>query len=228
MSDSHSQSYYEIALTSRQVLGAFLILLVCLVAAFFSGVWIGRGARQTPVAVAAGPDLAEEGRSDLPRFDFFNDDRGAAESATGEGAGEAAPTSAAPAPEARRPQPALAEPDPSTTLVEDLGAAPAPTRSEPNPSVDRRQPREPASEASAGAEAGDLVIQVFSSADEGQARSLVDRLVAGGYPAFLSPDEINGRLMYRVRVGPYASQGEAEAVADRVRQAYRVDTWITR
>ena len=53
MSD-HEPSYYEIALTNRQVLIAFVILLVCLVAAFLSGVWVGRGdARPVPELVAA-------------------------------------------------------------------------------------------------------------------------------------------------------------------------------
>ena len=42
----HEPSYYEIALTNRQVVVAFVILLACLLAAFFSGVWIGRGARE--------------------------------------------------------------------------------------------------------------------------------------------------------------------------------------
>src|ERR1700730_4361750 len=42
VSVSHEPSYYEIALTNRQVVVAFVILLTCVVAAFFSGVWIGR------------------------------------------------------------------------------------------------------------------------------------------------------------------------------------------
>lgn len=40
---SREPSYYEIALTQRQVVIAFVILLTCLVVAFFSGVWVGTG-----------------------------------------------------------------------------------------------------------------------------------------------------------------------------------------
>ena len=40
MTNSHEPSYYEIALTNRQVVVAFVILLLCLVSAFFSGLWI--------------------------------------------------------------------------------------------------------------------------------------------------------------------------------------------
>ena len=35
VTDSHEPSYYEIALTNRQVLVAFVVLLVCLLGAFF-------------------------------------------------------------------------------------------------------------------------------------------------------------------------------------------------
>ena len=45
--------YYEIALTNRQVVVAFIILLVCLLSAFFSGVWIGREGTAARVAGAA-------------------------------------------------------------------------------------------------------------------------------------------------------------------------------
>ena len=48
MNADHESSYYEIALTNRQVLTIFVVLLTCLVAAFLSGVWIGR--RRTVVS----------------------------------------------------------------------------------------------------------------------------------------------------------------------------------
>ena len=64
VSDSHEPSYYEIALTNRQVIVAFVILLLCLISAFFSGVWIGResGDRAAGADRAAPPPPAEENR----------------------------------------------------------------------------------------------------------------------------------------------------------------------
>ena len=52
--ETREPSYYEVALTNRQVLVAFVALLVCLLAAFLSGVWVGQdaGGRQ---AVAPPP-----------------------------------------------------------------------------------------------------------------------------------------------------------------------------
>ncbi|HEY8021186.1 MAG TPA: hypothetical protein VIH93_08800, partial [Thermoanaerobaculia bacterium] len=54
----HEPSYYEIALTNRQVVVAFVVLLVCLLSAFFSGVWIGRGSAERSADRNGEPQLA--------------------------------------------------------------------------------------------------------------------------------------------------------------------------
>src|SRR6202158_3509256 len=93
VSSSHEPSYYEIALTNRQVVVAFVILLTCVVAAFFSGVWIGResaaraqerlallgrgnaldaGAPGAPASNTAADKGKSEGRA-LQEFKFFAD-----------------------------------------------------------------------------------------------------------------------------------------------------------
>ena len=69
MSQSHEPSYYEIALTNRQVLVVFVVLLVCIVAAFFSGVWVG----QKDSLPVPGPALAEADsgpRDSRPRSEY--------------------------------------------------------------------------------------------------------------------------------------------------------------
>jgi DedD protein len=71
------------------------------------------------------------------------------------------------------------------------------------------------------------VVQVFSSRDRSQAEQVVARLKGGGRPAYLSPVEVGGQTMYRVRLGPYADREEAQKVADAVRREHKLDTWIT-
>ena len=71
------------------------------------------------------------------------------------------------------------------------------------------------------------MIQVFSSNDQAQAAGLVERLRAAGYRAFLSPVEVDGRTMYRVRVGPFSNRQEAETEAEKVKREFKLDTWIT-
>lgn len=223
MSESHEPSYYEIALTNRQVLFAFVILLVCLLGAFIAGVWVGRGgeiavAAVTPPAegTAAGSgaeDGTEVGGEELEKLSFFGEERADGPGTTlrddlaaGEPTGGTPP---APAP----PQPSPAAPMPAPP------AAQAPAVSQPEPAA-------PPAAAPATATGG-LVVQVFSSRDEEQAKKVVDRLNRAGITAFLSPVEVSGQTMYRVRMGPYSDRAEAQRVADQVRREHKLDTWIT-
>lgn len=263
MANSNEPSYYEIALTNRQVVVAFVILLICLLCAFFSGVYIGREGtlrdqeqlvRTTPPAQAPAND---EGR-ELDEFEFF--DSGNARATAPDQQARVEPT----------PEPPPASSSPDTTLLEDFGGedeAPAPEEDvaeEAETPTERRirerRERE-ARRAQAAAEAlnkpvtpdaapareetparsrrtetaaapassakGKVVIQVFSSAEKDQAERIRQRLVNGGHPAFLSPVEVGGTTMYRVRIGPYATRGDAQTVADTVRKGYKLDTWIT-
>ncbi|MES1240612.1 MAG: SPOR domain-containing protein [Acidobacteriota bacterium] len=256
MTNPHEPSYYEIALTNRQVVVAFVILLLCLVSAFFSGLWIGRESaaraqEQIVRNVPPTPAEPQEGQA-LEEFRFFEDDQ---------------QKGTTPAPAPAKEAAAIPSPTPTpedTTLLEDLGgegdeeavadpdlpegrrrrgrngrnaaqgdeeeavaSAPVPPRT-PSPSPTPARPR---TSATAPAEprvaAGQLVIQVFSSADADQAESVRGRLVKGGHKAYLSPVQVGGRTMYRVRIGPFDSRDQAQKVAEQVRKGYKLDTWVT-
>lgn len=268
VSNSHEPSYYEIALTNRQVVVAFVILLVCLLSAFFSGVWIGREStmraqEQLAQATTTGQQEPSEGQA-LEEFEFFGD----------------AQKPAQPEPEPEPVQPATPTPEPAadSTLLEDFGgqedgldeeppadlqevrAEPdqvvmpteeerrrarraeraaaertAPAPAQPERRADREEPvrpkplpeAAPATAAASTPAARGAVIQVFSSAEKDQAERIRDRLVRGGHKAFLSPVEVAGRTMYRVRIGPFESRGKADEVAGQVRKGFKLDTWVT-
>ena len=72
-----------------------------------------------------------------------------------------------------------------------------------------------------------LVVQVFSSADAGQAASVEQKLRADGHPAFLSPQTLDGQVMQRVRVGPFEDQDSASEAAELLAKQYGLETWIT-
>jgi cell division septation protein DedD len=147
-------------------------------------------------------------------------------------------------------------PEPGTTLLEDLGGddqAAAPPASgdvvadaedeEADPTAPGDEPpvnggpvadagTAGAAGAAAGGEpaatAGQVFIQVFSSSDRAQALRVTERLKGQGFGAFISPVRVGAIDMYRVRVGPYDGDAEAKPAADRIRRRFKLDTWITR
>jgi len=240
VSESNEPSYYEIALTNRQVLVSFVVLLCCVLAAFVSGVWVGRkgtaplpeDGTQVAAADAAAGDLEQ-----LEEFKFFSDQEKAAagrdpgkagarppaESTLAEDVGSASPPPAAPPPPRAAPPPPRAVPPPS---------APAPPRqapprpAPPRPAPPRPAPPPPTSASPAQPQEG-FVIQVLSTRDEARAKRILGQLQQGSYPAFMSPVQVGSQVNYRVRIGPYPDRPPAEKAAQAVNAKYKLDTWIT-
>jgi len=225
VSESYEPSYYEIALTNRQVVVAFVILLICLMGTFFAGVWVGRGEVQAAVPAAPEQTTSDDG---IEPLDFFGGgEEAAAQPATEQAATEQPATAQPPA----TPQTSPRRQPPASDAAGGEGAAlPATAAPLPAGQADAVPPPTPPPARgvpAAGAPVEGPVVQVFSSADREQAQKVRDRLVDGGQPAYLSPVEVEGRTMYRVRIGPFRDRGEAEKVADAVRHEYKYDTWIT-
>ncbi len=245
MAESHEPSYYEIALTNRQVIVAFVILLVCLLSAFFSGVWIGREsaarAAEEQVVRNTPPAAPKEGQNleELEFFDSRNKDKKKEETPASQTAADTTLLEdfggSEPAPETTVPpagdEPAAQPDSPERRADGTLVPAPEPSTNE-TPAERRRKRREQAAQQAAQAAEpavpkGAVVIQVFSSADQSQADRIRDRLAGGGYKAYLSPVEVGGHTMYRVRLGPFKSRDEAQKTAEKVRKGYKLDTWVT-
>ncbi|HYN77457.1 MAG TPA: SPOR domain-containing protein [Lamprocystis sp. (in: g-proteobacteria)] len=71
------------------------------------------------------------------------------------------------------------------------------------------------------------VIQVASVATPGGAAELESKLRAGGFSAFVEKADVNGKVYYRVRVGPELDHARAEQTAARLRERHKVNTLIT-
>lgn len=213
MSDSHDQSYYEIALTNRQVLSIFVGLLVCMLVSFLGGVWLGQNADQSVKVASTQAIVAADGTdAPLERLDFFSRSEAAN--------GPSARTDDAPE---QAPEPASAGKQPAASSPAASGEAPG----KGAPQAPNQAARRPKAEPVVVATQDSIVIQVFSSNEEAQARRVVDQLRARGYPALLSPVDVSGRTLHRVRIGPYTDRDEAEVVAESVRRAFDFETWIT-
>jgi len=120
------------------------------------------------------------------------------------------PDAAAAPPVAPAPAPAA---DPLAQLIEQRTAAAAAAAA-----------ATPATAAAAGisyfVQAG-----AFGSAEEAQAQRA--RLAMLGLDASVSERQQNGRTMFRVRLGPFATQAEADAIGQRL-QAQNVETALVR
>jgi DedD protein len=112
------------------------------------------------------------------------------------------------APELEPPRPEIAG---AAKPVASSKPAPAPTEaSKPAPTEESKPP---ASTASATAKKGDWVVQVGSFGEEENAKRQAQRVNTYGYKPEVSSIRANGRSMYRVRVGPYATRAQADATA---------------
>ncbi len=67
-------------------------------------------------------------------------------------------------------------------------------------------------------------MQVGSFADRASARALRDRLEGSGLPAYLEPTP--ERSSWRVRVGPWRDEREAERAATGLERREGLDTWV--
>jgi DedD protein len=136
----------------------------------------------------------------------------------GDVAEESAPALALAAPAEAPPASSPPEPSPVAEEREPVAAAPPasdrPAASPPTPTRVAATPAPAPPPAAAPAPAkGDWVVQLGSFSEEANARRLAERVGTFGYKAAVSSIRSNGRTLYRVRVGPMATRGQADATA---------------
>ena len=203
------RTHYQISLTARQALGLFAALLIALAVAFFFGLRAGLAGRSNaprdgePVAsLAAGrvetPEAVPRVETAVPTAAF-----------TGSSRTVLAPVPAGPT---AAPEPTV----PATIQPFDDRSADEPPASAEAPAAAAHAP--PASERSAPSSAGKYWVQVASLTSREEAGSLQTRLSRRGFRAqILSADGPHGKgHVYRIRVGPYPSEPEAQKAATRL------------
>lgn len=72
---------------------------------------------------------------------------------------------------------------------------------------------------------GGHAIQVGAFDGRSGAEGLVRELEAAGFPVYVIEDT-GGSARFKVRVGPVAERGQAEALAARLKRDHRLPTWI--
>jgi sporulation related protein len=232
--------FHEIQLSGKQLVFLFIVATTVVVVVFLCGVRVGRGARD-----AQGDEPDQTTAAIVP----------AAQSAPA----VATPPSDPPAPAAdAAPQDDLTYHDrlqKNTPPVEKLKKQEEP-KPEPAPAAATAAPKPappvaappvtapaPAAAATTGSTAtsvatdnlpttgrpGTWAVQVIATRDRAVAGSVVKRLAAKGYPAFLvNPSAGATQPYYKVHVGRYNDRGEAEKVSLRIKKEEQYQSWITR
>jgi type IV secretory pathway VirB10-like protein len=251
-SEPQEPSYYEVALTNRQVLVAFVALLTCLLVAFLSGVWIGRGGTEAAQAqAAASTSRAAVQEPPLEQLSFFNGSPTTG-SATVKPPAPAAPAAkpAGAAPAEASPAPGQPAADESEAMRQNLEATMAANRETPamKMAVGERtgapsataDPAAPAAEAAPpaaksapppaakpAAGTGKIFVQVYSSNNGERAREITAKLRKAGFAVVLAEAPKGSGKNFRVRVGPFETRAKADEAAIRLRRDHRLDTWVT-
>lgn len=124
-----------------------------------------------------------------------------------------APQTAAPPPSVVResPMPSTSppQPRPQARAVPEAAPAPPPPAEPRSPPVARTpEPGTPV--------AGGWVVQVGSFGQEANARGEADRLRRAGFPAFVERTSADGRVLYRVKVGPELERHAAQTLQTRL------------
>lgn len=213
---THEDTFREIQLNGKQLVFLFMAVTVVSVVIFLCGVLVGRGVR------------AERGAAELT-------------------AASALSTSTI-----EEDTPALGPPPPSAaasgapvTAGEKLsyaerlgGAKPASERLEPAepPSPVEEDPPAAApaaapapAPATSGEPAGSgFAIQVAALRDRADADTIVKRLAAKGYPAYVLAPSQGAPVVYRVRVGKFNDRREADTVAARLQKEEQFKPWVVR
>lgn len=78
----------------------------------------------------------------------------------------------------------------------------------------------------ANSSASGYVIQVLATSDKAKADTIKASMTGEGYPVFVTSAKVDGKTVYRVRVGTYPGKGDAAAVQARMKTRYAQNQYV--
>jgi len=112
--------------------------------------------------------------------------------------------------------PAETMPETRTEVPAVEATAPAAAQAEPAPTPPAAAGAQVDETGASAAEPGSWAVQVAALSKRDSAAALVEKLQAGGYRAFVLEYRADGRVLYRVRIGPETQRERAESLAARL------------
>lgn len=211
--------FYDISLTSGQMIGAVSVLILVLAGVFWAGYQLGGSGREIDqklaeleaqeglvVAAPAGPPLVIEEDGSLRVF------------------GEVDPPEEEDADIAEATEPTeTSESESSSGLIDEEESSP------PEPAETTiTEPKIHKSPYNLVDAPSSWMVQVLATPLEIEARQLEQKLRNGGFPVFVTAIRKDGKNFFRVRVGAFEGKVEAQRVASDLQSKYGLGTWIIR
>jgi len=238
------EGFHEIQLNGKQLIFLFMAAAVVGVVVFLSGVMVGRGVRSELSATTEAPAFVPD---TAPAPAAGTGTTGAEKPAAGVAANPAAPPATPPPPvtdelsyydrlegkanaseTAKTPSeapPAVPAAKPSTPAAESARPAPA----GPEKPASAAPPATTTAVRTPPAGATGFSVQVIALRDRAASAAIAERLAGKGYNAYVLEPEAGGRsTLYRVRVGPYKTRGEADEARRRLEKEEKFKPSITR
>ena len=209
MTSTHDDSFREIQLSGKQLVFLFMAVVVILVGTFLMGLQVGRGVLAARGAPGTGGTVAAAEAEPPP---------------PPSSASPATSTSPATAGEKLSYAERLGAAEPAKEQLKE-GGPPAPKVAAPTPAPAATPPPTAASAEPPGA---GFAIQVAALRERAEADTIVKRLAAKGYPAYVVTPSQGAPSMFRVRVGKFNERREADSVAARLQKEEQFKPWIVR
>ena len=220
MAPTQDDGFHEIQLNGKQLVFLFMAATVVSVVIFLCGVFVGRGVR------AERSSTVTDAAASLPASDLTPQPPAVTPSPTPAPAGSD-PRAAAPPPPVddlsyfNR----LEKQSPAPEKLKSAAKPPAPAPPSKSPAA--VAPAPPAAAAPADGGARQWAVQVAAVNERSAADAIARRLSSKGYAAYVvAPSD--GTSVFRVRVGRFASQREAEPLKAKLEKEEQFKPWITR
>jgi cell division septation protein DedD len=72
----------------------------------------------------------------------------------------------------------------------------------------------------------EFVVQLIASSSQAKANQIKTTFAREGYATSVNPLVVNGKTLYRVQIGPYATEAEAQAVLTKMKQRYQRNGYV--
>ena len=236
---THDDGFHEIQLNGKQLVFLFMAVTVVSVVIFLCGVLVGRGVRldrglsdsttvQAASEPAPPPPVETATNSSAPTTPREDTSFARSLSSTNPPSEKLQPAAEAPTPKSEP----IAEPPPAPPA----GAAPVPgkevkeAKAAPStaPAAPEKKADAPPNPALAEPQGPGIAVQVSAFRVRGEAEALANRLVGKGYTAYVVAPAPGAPALFRVRVGKFKEQREADRIAQKLKKEEQFDPWIVR